>query len=367
MARVLVGLLLVTVLAYAPLRTAEFVYEDRDPLSTVDLSRFADQRGPWTNWDTERKVFELGPRMLSNLTIRMQGWARAKARGYHAFNVSVHLLNGVLLYAVLAPFGAGVAVIGSGLFLLHPINAEAVSYVSARPDLLYATAVLLMLIVSRWANWAAVAGVTLLAGCAVLAKESAIVVVGLLPVWLWVQGRWSTRWAWALVAWTLGGLLVIFHLVHIPWCVSTPGSPCFPVSSHWWGAIALYTSAAAYGPIGYAAHQAGALWRYLGLVAWPIGFSIDHDFGGMSRETAAAALGGLIGLVVAAWRYRSRFPWLAFAVAWLVGGLSLRFVLPMPEYLHEQHLYVPLIGVWIALAASVGSLLSPAPRTLQHG
>ncbi len=65
----------------------------------------------------------------------------------------------------------------------------------------------------------------------------------------------------------------------------------------------------------------------------------------------------IVGLTIDAWRMRRRCPLITFAMGWLLVALSIRFVLPMPEYLHEQHLYVPLIGLWIALGATIRPLM----------
>lgn len=351
---ILAGLLLLTAWAYVPLASADFVYEDRNPLVAMSPSTPIDNRGPWAGWTTERRAFSPQPRALANLTIRAQGWASASAAGYHLGNLAIHLVNGALLWCVLTPFGVPAQTVGVLLFLLHPINAEAVAYVSARPDLLAATGVLLVVLASARDDALGVVGVTVAGGLALLAKESAIVVVGLFPLWLLMRGRWSPRWAVPLGIWAVAGLAVVYRLVHIPACIATKGAPCHPVASHW-GAMALYTTDAAHGALGFAAIQSAALLRLLALVVWPVGFSIDHDVDIVPMTVGVIALLGLgLGLVLAlrAWR---RLPWLTFAACWLAISLSLRFVMPMPEYLHEHHLYVPLLGIWIALACTVSA------------
>jgi tetratricopeptide (TPR) repeat protein len=59
--------------------------------------------------------------------------------GYHAFNVLLHLLNVILVfYAVyLISDKAGVALLASLLFGIHPIHAESVAWVAELKDLLY--------------------------------------------------------------------------------------------------------------------------------------------------------------------------------------------------------------------------------------
>lgn len=341
--------LLLAVWAYGPLRAADFAYEDRDPLASVDSSRPMMQHDPWQGWASEWPAFRLAPRVLSNLTMRAQGWAHASASGYHLGNVVIHLVNGALLFALLLPIDVVAALLATAVFLLHPLNSEAVSYISARTDLLFATGVLLMLLASERDGWPAMVGATLGGGLAVLAKESAVIVIGLLPLWLLVRGRWSWRWTLPLGVWCVGGAAVVYRLVH----VSTAGT------AQPWNAVGRYTSDAAHGVLGYAAVQAFALGRYLLLIVWPFGFSIDHDFDVVSTELVSAALVGLVAVIAWAWTTRCTHRWFAFAVAWVVVALGTRWLLPMPEYLHEQHLYVPLLGVWIALAFSVAGQSLP--------
>ena len=70
--------------------------------------------------------------------------------GYHLGNLLLHVVNGVLVFLATrqllrrthAEYSAGVSLIAAfsaGLFLLHPLQSEAVAYVAGRADLLSAT------------------------------------------------------------------------------------------------------------------------------------------------------------------------------------------------------------------------------------
>lgn len=58
--------------------------------------------------------------------------------GYHLFNVILHILSGILAFFILNKLfsSAKLSFISALLFLVHPINSEAVNYVSNRTDLL---------------------------------------------------------------------------------------------------------------------------------------------------------------------------------------------------------------------------------------
>lgn len=63
---------------------------------------------------------------------------RINAFGYHLSNVILHVLNGVLLFLLLRKIfdKFSLSLLTAVLFLVHPINSEAVNYVSNRCDLL---------------------------------------------------------------------------------------------------------------------------------------------------------------------------------------------------------------------------------------
>ena len=153
----LAGLLVLTAALYAPTRTHRFVYEDHNWLRAV----------------TEMPAVSLMPsRALSyathHLTWRLVGFDPGL---YHLGNVALHLMNGLLVYAVaVALIPGSAAVWGAGVFLLHPLNSEAVNYVSARTDLLMTGGVLLAVWLSlgRLTYWRGVG----IAGALVLAALS---------------------------------------------------------------------------------------------------------------------------------------------------------------------------------------------------
>ena len=344
----LLGLLTLTTLAYSPVFSAGYVYEDRNAFVDSVPGAAPDNRGPWLGWETERGQFQPAPRMLSNLTMRLQGWHLDSPLAFHAVNLAVHEMNAVLIWLILLSSGTVAAFVGTALWLLHPIQSEAVSYVSARPDVLAATAILTSLLVitrqsfttqvlSRIKN---VLIVTLAGLLALLAKESAIVVIGLFPLWLWFEGRWAKRWLIPLGVWSTAGALVAYRLLHVA-AAEGAGQP--------WAAIRGYAAGPPHGPFWFAAVQAAAFWRMLALLVWPAGLTIDHDFDLVGPGLALVALVGLLGAAWGAWHVRHQWPTASFALAWLVVGLAPRFVMPLPDYMAERHLYVPLIGVWIAV------------------
>jgi len=79
-------------------------------------------------------------------------FAGTNPAGFHTVNIVIHLLNSLLVYYLALSLFQGnehkdrIALIASLIFLLNPLNTEAVVWISARPDLLCTSFALLTLI-----------------------------------------------------------------------------------------------------------------------------------------------------------------------------------------------------------------------------
>lgn len=240
-------------------------------------------------------------------------------------NLTWHLLNGMLLYLVArAAVGAWAAVFAAAVFLLHPLQTETVAYVASRPELIMATWLLLAMAASA-RGWMAVAG--LCAALALTGKEVAVMAWILVPLWAWqTDQQWSRR---HLAAWSLAGAVMI---------------ALFGVALH--GAHWLTLPSLAY-VAGQLAH-AGRLVLLLGeALISPPALTIDHDWTWVTRTAAFTAL-GLWALAVT-WCGG----WVRWALVWTLVALLPRLVLPMPDGIHERHLYIPMIGLSLAIGAAL--------------
>jgi len=277
--------------------------------------------------------------------------------GYHLTSWCLHLLNGwlvfVLLQALTRRLGISAAI--SILFLIHPLQPEAVSYIPSRGTLLAATGVLLVLWAHlRWRARGTVSG-RLLAlelaafGGALLSMETAIVA----PVLVWLYERVyhrdqipSPAVVRALRRQTLGfgAVLVGYCIARALWC---------PVGGiQWWAAwqprLALFGQ---------------TMTQYLRWLVWPVDIrfpvGIDPRFPwGM----------GAVWLVV----YGLGFWWAAagpprgpkaarFGVLWyLLALLPLsNLVYPVGPPIAVHQLYLPAIGLGLALGTVVADATRP--------
>jgi len=314
--------MLVTAALYAPTLGYPFAYEDaNDPDTFLAAPSWA----------------ELGQRLVQRPTRALTELSFAANRGlfgaenpvgYHAGNVALHLVN-VALVALLAwqwmpPTAAMVVALA---FAVHPLNVEAVAYVSARAEVVAASGVLLALLAASLGSFAgALCGVLL----ACLGKETAVMAWGLVPLW-----AVATRAAFPVRRWLVTGLVAAVAALGLLMPIYAFGFD--------WGVIQ---------------RAAAAIWRLVSLVVVPVGLTIDHDWHGVPLWLSSVAVGGLVTATVAAmWALQQRASWLALAWLSTVLWFLPRFVVPAPEGLHEHHAYL-IVAVWLLCA---GAWLSRFP------
>ncbi len=359
---VILGLCLLTTAVYLPaVWTAPYVWEDFNA-TTLD-----DPHAP--------PIAPLRVRAVTRLSYRFDRFVadnQPNARPYHLTNLALHLLNGGLLfYLALQISPLATAALATALFLLHPLQSESVMYIASRTELL-STGLILAACLSAsrgaWTRLRAVWVLTLLTFAA-SAKESAIVGFALVPWWLSLQDRfafptvsfraWRRHWATVVVcALVIAGMITttIYH-EYLPYGHS-------PLSI--WG---------------YASLQATALWHYLAMILIPVGQTLDHDWEAIPRWgqiLSGVALYSITALALLTWAiltYEHRmgmalretdttpeswdYPRMrlgCWGLLWCMIALAPRLVMKIPEVLVEHQLYLPFIGLYLALAGYLTGL-----------
>ncbi len=61
-------------------------------------------------------------------------WFKTDTSGYHVFNILIHILNGVLIYILMNLMlrDRVVSFLAGLFFIIHPLNTQAINYISAR-------------------------------------------------------------------------------------------------------------------------------------------------------------------------------------------------------------------------------------------
>ena len=290
------------------------------------------------------------------LNFQMSG---ANTSSYHFFNIALHLLNGAWIYLAVRRIleWAGTvkwarevtAAFAAGLFLLHPLQTESVTYIASRSETLsvffFLAAFVTFLYALPSASLVRTAGVLLLFGAAVLTKEHTVVlpVLLLLTDYYWNPGfsfagvrRNARLYITIAVLGALGGLFILRVLQS----ATTAG---FHVAG-----ISWYQ---------YFFTECRVIWKYIVLYVFPFGQNLDPDVA-ISRSLldhgAVFGMLGLLGVSVAAWLYRRQFPvasygWFTFLL--LLAPTS-SFV-PIADPYAERRLYLPFIGLLLITAEFV--------------
>lgn len=341
----LVGLLIAVVgaLAYANALHGPFIFDDSASIlqntSIADPGNFAAVLSP--PYETS-----VAGRPLVNLTFAANVAAGGyDVTGFHVVNVLMHIACALLLFGVVRrSWIAGDSIAPAVIALawaVHPLNTEAVNYVTQRTELLWALCLMLALYASV-RNWRAASIVACALG--MTAKESMVVAPLLIVAYdrVFVYPSWKAAWAararfyialastWLVLAWLVAG----------GGRSESAGFSAFDAN-----------------PWVYLLNQTQIITRYLRLAFWPVGLAIDY---GLPR---ALTLGdvwpyalGLTLLAAATIVALVTRPRLGFLGLWFFVTLApASSILPIPtEVGAERRMYLPLMAIVCLCVVAAG-------------
>jgi protein O-mannosyl-transferase len=303
------------------------------------------------------------------------GTGGLSVRGYHLFNVVVHTLSGLLLFGLLwrtlslPQFGdsrqlthsVDLATITAAVWLVHPLQVDAVTYVVQRTELLMGLFYLLTLYAALRAcrsphGW--LWSVTAVIACAsgMLSKESMatapILVVCYDRIFLFATWRQMWRCRWPLHV----GLAACWApLVAIMLTGPRNQTIGFDLGVTWWQ---------------YGGTQLGMLTHYLGLVFWPAELCFDYGrvmpAGTWDQAVGAVVVGALLGATLWALRYHPTFGFAGLFFFFLLAPSS-SIVPIVTEVGAERRMHLPLAAVVVLVLLLVDRLLSYGVQGLGTG
>ncbi len=312
--------------------------------------------------------------------------------GYHLFNVLLHALNGVLLFRLLLTWTKSLigSSFGAILFLAHPVQTEAVAYVSGRKDLLATFFVLAALLVfmrflreCRQPRLASIfyllilgAAIFALAVLGVFSKEVALVFPALLLIAVVLQlGRDSVTQkrtgakegegdAGFLSAWRrsfklpwVGGIVAgaaavsalgLYYALYVVEASRMVG---------FWGGSFVINFATSFKLFAH----------YLQLVLWPHPliadytgdvFPVSQGLGEPATLLSILLSAAFLGLAV--WACRGQ-PLISAGMFWFLATLlPVLQIIPFHELAADRFLYLPLAGVALIAASAMQQLARPS-------
>jgi hypothetical protein len=126
------ALLCLTLLAYSPVYSAGFIWDDDVMLTSNALVKASD--GLLRMWFTTDNV-DYWPVTGSSFWLEWRLWGM-RAAGYHVSNVLQHAGSALLVWMLLRALGIPGAWFAACLFAVHPVNVESVAWISQRKNTL---------------------------------------------------------------------------------------------------------------------------------------------------------------------------------------------------------------------------------------
>lgn len=270
--------------------------------------------------------------------------------GHHAMSLVLHVASTLILFSALRRMTGATAraLVVAALFAVHPLHVESVAWVAERKDVLsgffWMAALWMYAAYTRRPGVVRYLGVTVLFVLGLMAKPMVVTLpCALLLLDGWPLGR-------------LRGQVAGCVLEKVPWFVLSLGSAGMAVfSQHHGGAIGDFADYPVWVRF---ANAIVSYVAYLCKMVWPFGLAAFYPHPGTAISLAhvawCAAFLGAITLVC--WLGRRRFPYAAMGWCWYLGTLVpvIGIVQIGRQAMADRYTYLPLIGVFAAVAWGVG-------------
>jgi hypothetical protein len=263
--------------------------------------------------------------------------------GYHIFNVILHAVNSVLVFALISQLTKNRAAgwMTAAIFAVHPVQIESVAWVSSMKGLLCGTFILAHLVcrlrterTPRQDVWGFVFFLL-----ALFSKALTVVVPAI--VLLYDMLVCKRKFKEALAGQFATGMLSVWLLVTT---MSAQGTTLGGIRSH------LVLS-----KLEILGVDSIILWRYVGMLLWPSGLSVLYNppVSDIAGQVIAATLAwGLIGAAV--WKLRNVAPLVVLAAAsWLILLLPVLNLTPLTTLMNDRYLYMPAIPFFAAASCGL--------------
>ncbi len=279
-------------------------------------------------------------------------------RDYHAASIVLHVAAALLVFSVVRQLIASdaAACVGALVFAVHPVQVESAAWASGAKDLL--AGVFALAVIDQFLRYSAKrqagGGVHYAAALvffmfAILSKPSAIVAPLIAGALVWVKVRPPLR---ALLLWTAPMLLLAVACA--VWSRAAQAH-YEPTDTPLWTRPLVAADAVAF---------------YLWKLAWPMNLAIIYGrTPGAVVESGAIRYTWILPVAVGAlaWVLRRKAPWLLAGVVVFVLGLLpvlgfARFMFQIHSTVADHYLYLPMLGVALAVAGLVS--LRPGPPVL---
>ena len=286
------------------------------------------------------------------------------AGGFRLTNVLLHAANAVLLFLVLHQLTRFEwrSAFAAALFALHPVHVESVAWISERKDVLSAFFFVLVLgAYGRYASHSTLgryANVVLLFVLGLLAKSMLVTLpLVLLSLDFWPLQRWRRILDLRqlviekLPLFAIAAAFSVVTFLAQRSAGSTMAMTLFPLRARIENALVAYD-------------------RYLGKLFWPCDLTLPYPF---SRSISAFELCWaallLFAISFVTIRMARRHGYLLMGWLWFLGMLVpvIGLVQVGPQAMADRYMYLPAIGVFVAITWRIADVTATAPKYLRAG
>jgi protein O-mannosyl-transferase len=330
--------------AYGPALHGPFVFDDA--ALPYYLPNFPNALSAWIH----------GVRPLLMFTYWINYQLSKDPFSFHVFNVILHALNSILIFVIVRKLARTsddlLPAFAAAVFLLHPIQTEAVSYIASRSEDLSVMFFLSALAVflhgydrPAGLSYGRALAVLALFAAAVATKEHTLVLPALL---LLTDYYWNPGFS-------LSG-------VRRNWRLYVPLAVGGGVGLAWVAKVLAHAPSAGFGIQGLTWYQyffteCRAFFVYLRLLVFPAGQNLDYDFPishNLLEHGAIFGLAGLLLLAGAAIYFRRRYPLASYGfLAYLLLMAPTSSFVPIKDPVAERRMYLPMIGILLVLVAGL--------------
>jgi tetratricopeptide (TPR) repeat protein len=283
---------------------------------------------------------------------------RLAPAGYHATSLSLHVANMLLLFLWLSGVTGlrGRSAFVALAFGLHPVHVESVAWVAERKDVLSTLFWMLTLLAYtayvRRPGTGRYLAVAALFTAGLLSKPMLVTLPFLLLLLDWWPLRRKESWSRLVLEKLPLVALAALSAAATIWAQGQGGS-----------LIALDRL-----PLDLRlANAALSYVRYLGKIFWPVDLAVFYPFpfpvGGIPAWEVAGSVAALALATWLAYRARSRWPWLMTGWSWYILTLLpvIGIVQVGMQSIADRYLYVPMIGLLIAVSWQVAEVCQGLP------
>ncbi len=308
------------------------------------------------------------PGLLTVFSIEWHLWGNNPI-GFHAVNTLFHAANGVLLFILLYYLfkRKSTAFFTALIFIIHPLQTEAISYVNSLGDALSTFFVLLGLIAIALSVGARTAKQILLISLAsvlyILAqvsKETAII-MGPLAVLVLITLYYHTH-AKEKVEEILKRILPFFVLAST-YLILRAGPLNFKNSFNLYDTQTTFSASILVRMFTFCK----VIFIYLGLIFWPANLHMERTVDIITSWRSPWVLAGLLLFMVSAsiiWLCRIKAKPVSFGLLWFFICLIpvSNILVPINGILYEHWLYLALSGITLAISYSVFIIWHKFPK-----